>query len=74
MTTENNTWSARTPLIVGVFALIALVGGFGTWSVFTEISGAVIAGVLSWFVVRGLARTGALSRFESGRAFARSAT
>ena len=38
------------------------------------VSGAVIAGVLSWFVVRGLARTGALSRFESGRAFARSAT
>ena len=38
------------------------------------VSGAVIAGLLSWFVVRGLARTGALSRFESGRAFARSAT
>ncbi len=34
------------------------------------ISGAVIAGVLSWFVVKGLARTGALSRFESGRALA----
>ena len=31
-------------------------------------SGAVIAGALSWYVVRGLARTGALSRFASGRA------
>ncbi|BBY90042.1 MULTISPECIES: ECF transporter S component [Mycolicibacterium] len=31
------------------------------------ISGALIAGVLSWFVVRGLAKTGALSRFASGR-------
>lgn len=31
------------------------------------ISGAVLAGVLSWFVVRGLAKTGALSRFASGR-------
>ncbi|WP_011891871.1 MULTISPECIES: ECF transporter S component [Mycolicibacterium] len=31
------------------------------------VSGAVLAGVLSWFVVRGLAKTGALSRFASGR-------
>ncbi len=31
------------------------------------VSGALIAGVLSWFVVRGLAKTGALSRFDSGR-------
>ncbi len=31
------------------------------------VSGAVIAGVLSWLAVRGLARTGALSRFASGR-------
>ena len=30
------------------------------------VSGAVIAGGLSWFVVRGLAKTGALSRFQSG--------
>lgn len=30
-------------------------------------SGAVIAGVLSWLAARGLARTGALSRFASGR-------
>ncbi|KUI35575.1 ECF transporter S component [Mycobacterium sp. GA-2829] len=31
------------------------------------VSGAVIAGALSWFVVRGLAKTGALSSFSSGR-------
>lgn len=33
----------------------------------TTISGAVIAGVGSWLIARGLARTGALSRFASGR-------
>jgi energy-coupling factor transport system substrate-specific component len=31
------------------------------------LSGAVIAGFLSWLAVRGLARTGALDRFASGR-------
>ncbi|MBX3093869.1 MAG: ECF transporter S component [Cryobacterium sp.] len=31
------------------------------------VSGALIAGVLSWLLVRGLAKTGALSRFASGR-------
>lgn len=31
------------------------------------ISGAVLAGVLSWLVTRALAKTGALSRFASGR-------
>ncbi|KRE28099.1 hypothetical protein ASG82_12060 [Mycobacterium sp. Soil538] len=30
-------------------------------------SGAVVAGALSWYAVRGLAKTGALSRFASGR-------
>jgi len=33
----------------------------------TTISGAVIAGAGSWFVARGLAATGALNRFASGR-------
>lgn len=31
------------------------------------ISGIVLAGLLSWFAARGLARTGALSRFAAGR-------
>ena len=37
------TWSARGPLITGWLALLVLVGGFGAWSVFTTLSGAVIA-------------------------------
>ena len=41
------------------FAVVYTVAGIA--------SGALVAGVLSWFVVRALARTGALSRFESGR-------
>jgi energy-coupling factor transport system permease protein len=31
------------------------------------LSGAVIAGLLGWFAVRGLAKTGALGRFAAGR-------
>lgn len=31
------------------------------------VSGALIAGLGSWFIVRGLARTGVLSRFAAGR-------
>jgi energy-coupling factor transport system substrate-specific component len=31
------------------------------------VSGAVLAGVLSWLLTRGLARTGVLSRFAAGR-------
>ncbi|MGM7680421.1 ECF transporter S component [Microbacterium sp. A94] len=34
----------------------------------TTISGAVIAGLGGWFIARGLAATGALGRFASGRA------
>ena len=37
----------------------------------TTISGALIAGAGSWFIARGLAATGALSRFASGREAAR---
>lgn len=33
----------------------------------TIVSGAILAGLLSWFAVRGLAATGALSRFAAGR-------
>ncbi|MGJ8609851.1 MAG: HlyD family type I secretion periplasmic adaptor subunit [Octadecabacter sp.] len=35
-------WSARNPLTVGVLALVVLVGGFGGWAVFAQITGAVI--------------------------------
>ncbi|AWB89079.1 ECF transporter S component [Salinibacterium hongtaonis] len=37
------------------------------YTVSALISGAVLAGVLPWLAARGLARTGALSRFASGR-------
>lgn len=43
MTDGKKSWSARAPMTVGLLSLLALVGGFGTWSVFTNISGAVIA-------------------------------
>ncbi|WP_081979415.1 HlyD family type I secretion periplasmic adaptor subunit [Pseudooceanicola atlanticus] len=37
------TWSASTPLWIGSMTLALLLGGFGAWSVFTQITGAVIA-------------------------------
>lgn len=36
-------WSARMPLTVGFLGLLVLLGGFGTWSVMTQIAGAIIA-------------------------------
>ncbi len=36
-------WSARGPVILGLAALVLLVGGFGGWAAMTEISGAIIA-------------------------------
>lgn len=41
------------------FVLIYAISGI--------VSGAVFAGLGSWFIMRGLARTGALSRFAAGR-------
>ena len=35
-------WSAAKPLITGTLAVAVLVGGFGTWAVFANITGAVI--------------------------------
>ncbi len=40
---SQNNWSARRPLILGFFALLLLLGGFGTWAAVANISGAVIA-------------------------------
>lgn len=42
--TRDDKWSARHHLVVGVLGLLVLVGGFGTWTVMAQISGAVIAG------------------------------
>ncbi len=43
MTESTHTLSARRPVIIGFLAVIVLVGGFGTWSVIAEISGAVVS-------------------------------
>lgn len=39
----------------------------GIYLVVLMVSGAILAGILGWLIQRGLARTGALDRFESGR-------
>lgn len=38
-----NIFSARRTLTMGVLVLVLLVGGFGSWAVFTNIAGAIIA-------------------------------
>lgn len=43
MTSELQTISAKHHLFIGFLALVILLGGFGTWAVITEISGAIIA-------------------------------
>lgn len=43
MTERSSSMSPRGFLVFGFVALFVLVGGFGTWSVLTQISGAVIA-------------------------------
>lgn len=43
MTKENTNWSAGKPLFWGFATLALLVGGLGTWSVVTTLSGAIIA-------------------------------
>jgi membrane fusion protein, type I secretion system len=40
---SDDKWSARFPLTFGIIGLLILVGGFGTWAVKTNISGAIIA-------------------------------
>ena len=40
---EKLNWSIRAPVLLGMSALIVLVGGLGLWSVEARISGAVIA-------------------------------
>jgi HlyD family secretion protein len=40
--TAAERWPARKHLTIGILALVILVGGFGTWAVKAQISGAVI--------------------------------
>lgn len=73
-------WNLPVAILAGIGA--ALLGGINNLIVWyqgvdvpyiviyliaTSISGAVLAGVLPWLLSRGLARTGALDRFASGR-------
>ncbi len=39
----NQRWTVRRQMILGLIALGILVGGFGTWSIMAQITGAVIA-------------------------------
>ncbi|ETA52527.1 HlyD family type I secretion periplasmic adaptor subunit [Ponticoccus alexandrii] len=38
-----NAFPTRGPMILGIVALLILVGGFGTWAATTNISGAIVA-------------------------------
>ncbi len=73
-------WSLPVAMLAGIGAAVA--GGINNmllwypgaddrfmlvYFISTSISGAVIAGALSWLLARGLAATGALDRFASGR-------
>ena len=40
---NDRTWSARGPVLFGLLGLLVLVGGFGTWAVISNISGAIVA-------------------------------
>ncbi|MCA0948547.1 biotin/lipoyl-binding protein, partial [Salipiger pacificus] len=42
--TTDKRFPLNKPLILGLSALLILVGGFGTWAATTNISGAIVAG------------------------------
>jgi energy-coupling factor transport system substrate-specific component len=78
-------WNLPVAMLSGAVAGVALAvndlvlwypGSAATFAVIyvvsAVVSGAVVAGALSWCAVRGLAKTGALSRFAAGRVGARS--
>ena len=41
---SERSWSARGPVLFGLFGLLILVGFFGTWAVMSQIAGAIVAG------------------------------
>ncbi|NRD27438.1 ECF transporter S component [Frigoribacterium sp. VKM Ac-2836] len=75
------SWRIGTVLLAGAVAGLAVglmdtsfasaaayaSGSKTIYIVTSVVSGTVLAGLLSWLAARGLARTGALSRFASGR-------
>jgi energy-coupling factor transport system substrate-specific component len=73
-------WNLVVAMVAGAVAglfewpyeILAWYAGWPTYQkgwylVFLMLSGAILAGVGAWLLQRGLARTGALDRFESGR-------
>lgn len=73
-------WRASAAVLAGIGAGIAkaiveIIGWYiatdvlfkTVYTLSSVVSGAVIAGLLSWLAVRALAKTGALDRFPSGR-------
>ena len=38
-----SAWSAMRPVVIGIIGLVLLLGGFGTWAVMTNLSGAIVA-------------------------------
>ena len=42
-TARQRRFSVRGPVIIGLAALLLLLGGFGTWAAFTNIAGAIVA-------------------------------
>jgi energy-coupling factor transport system substrate-specific component len=76
-----SNWRLGVALLAGAGAGIAVglldttftsyaaldIGYKAVYFVSAVVSGTVLAGLLSWVAVRGLARTGALSRFAAGR-------
>ncbi|KJL26634.1 putative HMP/thiamine permease protein YkoE [Microbacterium azadirachtae] len=63
---------AASGLALAINDLILWYPGSGTmftviYTVSAVVSGAVVAGVLAWFVVKAIAKTGALNRFAVGR-------
>ncbi len=43
MTDPRKAWSVRGPMMLGMLALAALIGGFGAWAALSNIAGAVVA-------------------------------
>jgi len=39
----DNSWSARKPVLFGLFGLAVLLGGFGVWAVSANLAGAIVA-------------------------------
>jgi energy-coupling factor transport system substrate-specific component len=77
-------WNLPVAMLAGAGAGLAMAindlvlwypgSAFGFIAVYTIsaiVGGAIVAGVLPWLAAKGLARTGALDRFASGRASAR---